>query len=49
MVFSLYPTIKENSERYLREDLQTLDCRGKGSNWTKEEGKMNQVIFSLLR
>ena len=53
MVHFLFPQVADMTRLYLSEEMgcgeSETAARSKGSNWTKEEGALNAVIFSLLR
>lgn len=52
MVHFLFPQVAEMTRQYLAEEMSGSDsatARAKGSNWTKEEGALNAIIFGLLR
>ena len=52
MLVFLYPQVSQLTQTYLHEEMAVSSdnaVRSKGSNWTKEEGMLNQVIFSLLK
>ena len=50
MVHFLYPQIAQEAKRYLMEEMSgDTAARSKGSNWSKEEGHLNKLVFSVLK
>lgn len=48
---AVYPQVSSRAIDFLYDEMTSASqgCREKGSNWTKEDGLYNQVIFGLLK